>query len=194
MKICKTCRVCGTKYTQLGNPGCDCRKQPAFPEGRYNQNTRDGSIPVGDEQDSNPRVRTRSVFLPLREHHSPVQFRSKLTRRRSLELCRDLWRWLARNPRREKYDWPGWNRYGTVPAYCPCCGYVIQRYGKDKLYPACVRRCPLGLLWPKGCSAKGSPFARWLLSRIHRVRRCCAEQIADACCRELSALKPRARK
>ena len=31
-----------------------------------------------------------------------------LTKRKALEITRDLWAWLAKNPSKDKNEWPGW--------------------------------------------------------------------------------------
>ena len=95
----------------------------------------------------------------------------KLTEKRALEICRDLWAWLEENPKGKKYDWPGWRENGgTIPEMvfnCPCCEYAARERG---VYPEC-KQCPLSHFWienahgdPSGnapCERNGSPYLSW---------------------------------
>ena len=86
---------------------------------------------------------------------------TRLTKRRVLELCLELWTWLAENPRKAKYEWPGWNRVGKMVADCPCCEWV-------KRASLTCWACPLRDYWPadgpvatQHCLHPSSPFRRW---------------------------------
>ena len=49
----------------------------------------------------------------------------RLTLKRSLELCKELWTWLRDNPDvTSKYDWPKWYRYNEVKDACFACEYA----------------------------------------------------------------------
>jgi hypothetical protein len=76
-----------------------------------------------------------------------------LTKRRALEICCDLWAWLAKNPNEEKENWPEWEfNEGSVPEmvnYCPCCEYVCQffKITEQELSGAHCPKCPLAGKW-----------------------------------------------
>lgn len=57
---------------------------------------------------------------------------------------KELWDWLARNPDKEKDDWPGWigngGEYYYVVAECFACEYDLKL--SDTEYDEC-RYCPL---------------------------------------------------
>lgn len=44
---------------------------------------------------------------------------------------RALWDWLANNPKRAKYEWPGWQRnggkYEIIDNYCFACDYAAKK-------------------------------------------------------------------
>jgi len=97
----------------------------------------------------------------------------ELTKRRALEICRDMWDWLADNPEREKEDWPGWEEVGRMLDNCPCCEYTCQQVGDF------CDHCPLYYYWPENdCGSDNSPFRRWLGSNLH-YRSMYARRIAN---------------
>jgi len=97
----------------------------------------------------------------------------RLTKSVALQLCEDLWGWLALNPEKGKEEWPGWEANGgTVPEMpydCPCCGYGTQIAGRTKeevekggIEEDECKCCPLARFWPTGrCLNKQSPFMIW---------------------------------
>jgi len=92
----------------------------------------------------------------------------KLTKRDALSICIEWWKWLAKNPTKDKEDWPRLEIHGgDVPrmfAYCPCCEYKDQRditHG----YEPCKKHCPIPR-WEKidaevMCCSDDSPFILW---------------------------------
>ena len=46
----------------------------------------------------------------------------KLTKKKAVEICIELWTWLAETGGR-KDDWPGWKIYGEMQDSCPLCEY-----------------------------------------------------------------------
>ena len=121
-----------------------------------------------------------------------------ITKTEALELCQDMWKWLAKNPEQPKHNWPGWKRKGGyVPSFvfdCPCCQFVSngtrKLVGCSTLETAANRkqisRCPLKALWPKGCCHEDSPFHKWFHEIGDRTEH--ATKIAEACERELKKL------
>lgn len=79
----------------------------------------------------------------------------KLTKRKALEICRDLWKWLAKHPEKGKYNWPMWKLYGQMHMRCPCCEYNSQHS------MSCEKSCLIK--WPGGggCCNRESPYFKW---------------------------------
>jgi hypothetical protein len=72
--------------------------------------------------------------------------------------CRDLWQWLADNPKdTKKEDWPGWDKYESENGWsdiendCFACEWVTQEYGciGDEGEGDNCLTCPLVDLWGK---------------------------------------------
>ena len=111
------------------------------------------------------------------------------TERKALEVCRDLWSWLANNPDKEKWQWPDWTlNDGKIPyceSDCPLCEYKIL----------CGSSCDSCLLWGKGKELEGrchdykSSYWRWYYSKDSTVRKAAALEIVAACNRALEKLK-----
>ena len=86
----------------------------------------------------------------------------KLGKLTALWLCWELWDWLAKNPNREKGDWPGWKINGgkcdTAPSECFACEYRFTT-SSDYCYEDCIVPCfryKIG-----GCENTKSPFVKW---------------------------------
>jgi hypothetical protein len=70
----------------------------------------------------------------------------RLTRAKSIELCIELWTWLAETGK-GKEDWPEWEKYGDIEQNCWFCEYDTQRLSinlEDDISDDCCKRCPLG--------------------------------------------------
>ena len=81
----------------------------------------------------------------------------KLTKRKALEICLELWQWCAETGL-DKADWPGWHKYGQMDADCPCCEYVRQHPSDHcPIWKACHGRELL-------CMNKDYPFCDWLFN------------------------------
>ena len=117
----------------------------------------------------------------------------KLTKKRVLELCLDLWTWLRDNPMKRKSLWPGWEEH---QAYLNCfaCEYVQQQQQERRLLECSL--CPLLSLWTKSknkedvddypCSKSyTSPYEKWLNTDSARMRAKYAGKIVDFCRKEL---------
>ena len=113
------------------------------------------------------------------------------TKRRTLEVCRDLWQWLADNPDKGKWKWPEWEYNGGKIPYCesdcPLCEYS-NLHNLD---------CSSCLLFGKrkeleqegDCQDDESPYLRWGASKDPTVKRAMALEIVAACNRALEKLK-----
>jgi hypothetical protein len=83
----------------------------------------------------------------------------KLTKRKALEICRDLWKWLSKRGRSfyDKESWSGWKQHGKMVCDCPCCEYEEQ-HSNRKLF--CLEDCLIK--WPGGdCESDDSPYENW---------------------------------
>jgi len=123
----------------------------------------------------------------------------KLTKRKALTICRDLWQWLANqseikypDTERLKRDWRGWDKNGgpipTMRYFCPCCAFAIDSITDE---PEC-KNCPLLKLWKgngidKPCLSSSSPYEKWFKSHGKAARKH-ATTIANACTKELRNL------
>lgn len=60
----------------------------------------------------------------------------KLTKDECVNLHRELWDWLSKNPKKDKRDWPGWKNLRYIESHCFACDY-------------CLYDCPNCLfIWP----------------------------------------------
>jgi hypothetical protein len=110
----------------------------------------------------------------------------KMTKKEALELTRTLWRWLARNPTKDKSQWPGWPLHGTVQGHCFCCEYSSQQ---GYVGQWSCDGCPLiGVAWKNDCAETKSPYNKWNNATADYLRTRHATRLADACTRALEAL------
>lgn len=118
----------------------------------------------------------------------------KLTLKRSLELCLELWSWLRDNPNvTNKLDWPKWYRYNTVENKCFACEYDLLEYEKqnsldNNFYITVCSFCPLKGLWGNDCTRNSSPYAMWCNAKTDGNRKKHAGIIADFCDKELNKI------
>ena len=77
----------------------------------------------------------------------------KLSRKKAIELCIELWEWLAKTGK-FKGEWPEWKKYGEVDGYCWFCEYVEQRGG------GCMF-CPLMKKLGFGCGQIDCFYSKW---------------------------------
>ncbi len=68
----------------------------------------------------------------------------RLTRKKAIELCIELWTWLAKTGKR-KGNWPKWDKYGDdIASNCWFCEYNDYRRKQNKTLIFDCRYCPLG--------------------------------------------------
>jgi hypothetical protein len=94
----------------------------------------------------------------------------RLTKEKALEMCVELWSWLAENPTKEKSDWPGWEGKKKEGYWngCPCCEWMTRNYpdwkwaGPREWEERCIDSCPIK--WPGGFCESNSdtPWERWI--------------------------------
>ena len=69
----------------------------------------------------------------------------RLTKKKAIEICIELWEDMAETGAKYKSKWKGWDKYGEMVAYCPLCEYTIHREGG-------CGACPLREGGYEGCS------------------------------------------
>ena len=82
----------------------------------------------------------------------------KLTRKKAIELCIELWTWLAETGKK-KDQWPEWDKYGgywNVMGGCFFCEY-------DKQFKDACQCCPLVkmLKIKNGCYSNRLAYVEW---------------------------------
>lgn len=115
-----------------------------------------------------------------------------MTKRQALELCIELWDWLADNPTARKSKWIGFAEWDKMESDCPCCQYVAET---TKCAPIrgemeeCLH-CPLhGFAWQGSCVDKDALYSRWLFCHNNpSLRTELAREIAAAARKALAAL------
>ena len=108
----------------------------------------------------------------------------KLTKRQALIECKKMWRWLEKNPDKEKEHYCS-DMNNRPDAACYACEYGNQ----NKL--GC-HGCILKSLWPTQpnfCLANTSPYYKWKKAEEPEVKTANAKIIADACVVELAKLR-----
>ena len=101
----------------------------------------------------------------------------RLSRKKAIELCIELWEWLAKTGAESKSDWPGWQKYGYVTCNCWFCEYQEQQYEKYKPdnkenKEGFCRYCPLTKI-KVDCmpSNNGSLYLKWKSAKTPRTRK-----------------------
>ena len=105
----------------------------------------------------------------------------KLTRVKALEICRDLWDYLAETGSYDKNDWPGWREHGRMRHACPCCEYAKMDCSFC-LFLGCWRNTDFST----PCCDLVSPFRKWCDVRTPKTRKKYAKIIADFARAELA--------
>jgi hypothetical protein len=97
-----------------------------------------------------------------------------LTRKQMRTEHRRLWRWLAKKPKANKDDWPGWKRLG-FRAWCCCFACEVTREGAGR---ANCSLCPIKWSGGEGCHQSISEYQTWRNARLSR-RAAAALKIAE---------------
>ena len=112
----------------------------------------------------------------------------KLTKRKALEICKELWTWLAETGTGQKRDWPGWKKYGEMACDCPCCEYALTLRREhqncnvcpllnyawgDKRYKPCLIWSPQDDtfygLWEHASIFERAYYAAWMVDACDRA-------------------------
>ncbi len=107
-----------------------------------------------------------------------------LTKRKALEICKELWTWM-RDEKKEsdldKSDWPKWDVYGDMENDCPICEY------KSDIGKNCTDGCLLiPFAWKSHCNLKRTPYNKFVRDNGTPED---AQKIIDACDKALEDLK-----
>ncbi len=101
----------------------------------------------------------------------------KLTKKKALEICAELWGWLKDTPSKEKYDWPRWTENGGDILFmsnrCPLCEYTNGD----------CKECPL-VSFLSYCTS-GGIYTKWCRAESLKTRKKYAKMIKDECLRRL---------
>ena len=88
----------------------------------------------------------------------------RLTRKKAIELCIELWEWLAKTGK-IKSEWPEWVKYENIECDCWFCEYQVRQemryptanhYGKN----GTCRYCPLTTI-NVACEQDGTLYRKW---------------------------------
>ena len=47
----------------------------------------------------------------------------RLTKKLMWKIAIELWEWMAKTGSQVKGQWPGWEKYGSIPFNCPFCEF-----------------------------------------------------------------------
>ena len=102
----------------------------------------------------------------------------KLTKKRAIELHRELWDWLYHHPSKIKEDWPRWEKNGGDIPYtkndCFLCDYL------NKVIRQSCFRYPCILDWGQQCCFDaGAYYTIWDASISPKTRKKYARMIRD---------------
>lgn len=100
-----------------------------------------------------------------------------MTKKETISLHKKLWCWLADNPKKTKYDWPGWKRRLPPPDnWCFLCGYAQQINTKTGIPNGC---CLLDWKNAKRCTDEGALYDLYGVAETLEERSAMAKKIAN---------------
>lgn len=106
----------------------------------------------------------------------------KLGKLTALWLCWELWDWLAKNPDKKKSDWPEWEENGgKYNAFDNCFACEFDNQNDNFCYRNCIVPCFKENLT---CTASGSPFVAWCISKTSKTLKKQARIIANSTYKE----------
>lgn len=95
----------------------------------------------------------------------------RLTRKKAIEITKELWTWLAETGEGYKNTWPGWKTYGVVQNDCAFCEYSYPKaIGYHDTDDVICRKCP----WYRKfghCEEYDSPYWKWWEARSAKTRK-----------------------
>ena len=114
----------------------------------------------------------------------------KRTRIEALKMISKHWHWLAVNPDKDKWEWPGLER--NVSACCYAC-----QYSKENMFNFCCDKCIVPVFAKNGYCLwnEQSPYQIWhetskpYSEESLRIRAKAALEIAESCDGEVGRLE-----
>lgn len=86
----------------------------------------------------------------------------KLTRKKAIEICKELWTFLAETGL-GKGDWDGWKKYGEMASGCPFCEYC-ENHLKEAVY--FCEPCPYSQHFGDCTTTEDdTPYDKWFWAR-----------------------------
>jgi len=95
----------------------------------------------------------------------------RLTRKKTIALCIELWEWLAKTGK-QKHKWPEWEKYGHITADCWFCENNDQQEKNEKGELTGNRECQYCILpgtESQRCFSLG--FKKWWISNTDEDRK-----------------------
>lgn len=93
----------------------------------------------------------------------------KLSRKKAIKLCIELWTWLAKTGKL-KEDWPEWEKYGDIAENCWFCEYDSQQQNyKSNFNLAGCRYCPL--IKKLGLHCRDTYYRKWYSAKTPKTRK-----------------------
>ena len=87
----------------------------------------------------------------------------RLTRKKSIELCIELWTWCAKTGK-AKWEWPEWKKYRAIRNSCWFCEYTSDKKGR-------CQTCPLRTGLGFRCINKECYYDKWTEFHTPRTRK-----------------------
>jgi len=97
---------------------------------------------------------------------------------KALADCRDMWKWLADNPKEEKDNYFSVHNLEDVAGDCYLCEFTNTR---GLASHKCSEACPIFFVWPNGCSSHPSPYYDWSVATTDDKKSMSACRIVEAC-------------
>jgi len=94
----------------------------------------------------------------------------KLTKKKAIELHRELWDWLYHNPSKDKTDWPRWRGNG---------GDLLYVYNLCFLCESSTFCCLLDWSPTYSCMTHNSWYKKYLYAKSSKTRKKYAKIIRD---------------
>jgi len=111
----------------------------------------------------------------------------KLTKKRTIELHKELWDWLSKHPNAEKYQWPKWKNFPYISHDCFLCAYAREQQLNTNSFASKCYFCIAKDGWGydalcNHCEDVYSIFTLWKRSdHFPKLKREFAKLIRDVC-------------
>ena len=96
----------------------------------------------------------------------------KLTKKKTIKLFREHWKWLAETGSNSKEDWPGYNFDNPIESDCFLCEYA----GQHPTGHYCGDNCLIA--W-SGMDCEVGEFGKWCDAKTVRIRKKYAKIISE---------------